>query len=270
MNSDPGGNGGQQNSQPQLVDQEDTQGNGQPQGRDRDGLHPPGDALVLLEVPDIRPQLRMRHQPGMQPRRPLHPAPRRQQQERSGRQHRQEHPRHSQSQRHGTQYDQQIIHDSNSRPKSNKNHLSASPRPYYPSSFPQRQQNPRFGAVAESAFPMYPLHRPLCGIFPPPPFSTTAAKPTFRCRCGSRFPHVPSLQPLYGIFPPFPFSTTAAKPLIRCRCGNCISREPSPQPLDGIFPPSPFSTTAAKPTFRCHCGGSHQSVKSRIVLSDGN
>ena len=55
MNSDPGGNGGQQNSQPQLVDQEDTQGNGQPQGRDRDGLHPPGDALVLLEIPYVRP-----------------------------------------------------------------------------------------------------------------------------------------------------------------------------------------------------------------------
>ena len=38
VNSNSGGNGGQQNSQPQLVDQEDTQGNGQPQGRDRDGL----------------------------------------------------------------------------------------------------------------------------------------------------------------------------------------------------------------------------------------
>ena len=51
--------------------------------------------------------------------------------------------------------------------------------------FPQRQQNPRFGAVAEAAFPMYPLHRPLCGIFPPPPLSTTAVKSAFRCRCGS-------------------------------------------------------------------------------------
>ena len=255
MNSDSGGNGGQQNSQPQLVDQEDTQGNGQPQGRDRDGLHPPGDALVLLEIPDIRPQLGMRHQPGMQPRRPLHPAPRRQQQERSSRQHRQEHPRHSQSQRHGTQYDQQIIHDSNSRPKSNKNHLyrllpailsillsttaakstfrcrCGSRFPHVPSlqplygifppfPFPQRQQNPRFGAVAEAAFPMHPLYRPLCGIFPPPPFSTTAAKPTFRCRCGSRFPHVPSIQPLYGIFPPSPLSTTAVKSAFRCRCGS--------------------------------------------------
>ena len=68
VNSNSGGNDGQQNSQPQLVDQEDTQGNGQPQGRDRDGLHPPGDALVLLEVPYVRPQLGMRHQPGMQPR----------------------------------------------------------------------------------------------------------------------------------------------------------------------------------------------------------
>ena len=144
----------------------------------------PGDALVLLEVPDIRPQLGMRHQPGMQPRRPLHPAPRRQQQERSSRQHRQEHSRHSQSQRHGTQYDQQIIHDSNSRPKSNKNHLSASSRPHYPSPFPRRQQNPRFAAVAASALLVNPLHRPLCGIFPPSPLSTTAAKPMIRCRCG--------------------------------------------------------------------------------------
>ena len=33
-------------------------------------------------------------------------------------------------------------------------------RPYYPSSFPQRQQNPQFGAVAEAAFPMYPLYSP--------------------------------------------------------------------------------------------------------------
>ena len=114
---------------------------------------------MLLEVPDIRPQLRMRHQPGMQPRRPLHPAPRRQQQKRSGRQHRQEHSRHSQSQRHCTQYDQQIIHDSNSRPKSNKNHLCR-------------------------------LLPAILSIL----LSTTAANPAIRCRCGSHFPHVPSPQ----------------------------------------------------------------------------
>ena len=55
MNSDPGGNGGQQYPQPQRLYENDTHGNSQPQGRDRDGLHPPGDALVLLEVPYVGP-----------------------------------------------------------------------------------------------------------------------------------------------------------------------------------------------------------------------
>ena len=174
----------------------------------------------------------MRHQPGMQPRRPLHPAPRRQQQERSGRQHRQEHPRHTKPQRHGSQYDQQIIHapkvtkiicpplpghiirstfhngskSRNSVPLRQQPFLcTLSTGPCTASSlrspFPQRQQNPRFSAVAEAAFPVYPLYRPLYDIFPPFPLSTTVANPD-------------------DIFPPFPLSTTVANPAIRCRCGS--------------------------------------------------
>ena len=142
----------------------------------------------------------------MQPGRPLHPAPGRQQQERSGRQHRQEHSRHSQSQRHGPQYNQQIIHDSNSRPKSNKNHL-------------------------------YRLLPAILSVL----LSTTAANPAIRCRCGSHFPHAPSLQPLYGIFPPPPLSTTAAKPTFRCRCGSRFPHVPSPQaPVWHLSSVSPF------------------------------
>ena len=129
---------------------------------------------------------------------------------------RQEHPRHSQSQRHGTQYDQQIIHapkvtkiicpplpghiirstfhngskSRNSVPLRQQPFLcTLSTGPCTASSlrspFPQRQQNPRFSAVAEAAFPVYPLYRPLYDIFPPFPLSTTAANPAIRCRCGS-------------------------------------------------------------------------------------
>ena len=60
-----------------------------PKGTDGYGLDFAGDASVLLKVTNIRAQ---------------------QQQERGGRQNRQEHPGHTQPERHGPQYDQQIIH----------------------------------------------------------------------------------------------------------------------------------------------------------------
>ena len=178
----------------------------------------------------------MRHQPGMQPRRPLHPAPRRQQQERSGRQHRQEHPRHSQSQRHGTQYDQQIIHDSNSRPKSNKNHL-------------------------------YRLLPAILSIL----LSTTAAKPAIRCRCGSRFPHVPSLQPLYGIFPPFPFPQRQQNPRFGAVAEAAFPMYPLYSPCTASSLRLPFPQRQQNPRFGAVAASAiSQSVKSCIVLSDRN
>lgn len=55
MDGHADGYGGQQDAEPYVVYQDDTQGDGQPQGHCRDGLDPAADAFVLLKVLDIWP-----------------------------------------------------------------------------------------------------------------------------------------------------------------------------------------------------------------------
>ena len=110
-------------------------------------------------------------------------------------------------------------------------------------SFPQRQQNPRFTAVVASPFILHPLYRPSARHCPSAPIPQRQQNPRLGAVVASPFILHPSLQAFWAVLPFYLLSTTAAKPAIHCRCGIAVHSPPlSTGLLGGIALLPPFHT----------------------------
>ena len=106
---------------------------------------------------------------------------------------------------------------------------------------PQRQQNPRIGAVVAPPFMLHPLYRPSGRHCPSTSFPQRQQNPRFTAVVASPFILHPSLQAFWAVLPFYLLSTPAAKPAIRCRCGIAVHSPPlSTGLLRGIVLLPPF------------------------------